>query len=246
MPFPVTSCPPFPFSYFPILLLRILLLSFPILLLLPTLRRHYGPPPKPIATSAFELILAENIAYLADDEDRRAALATLRRTIGTSPLRIARASMDQLRRVTSAGIMADRFARKLQECGRIVVEEFEGDLEQVLKLPTAAAIKALRKFPGIGLPGAEKILLFAARQPLLAPESNGLRVLVRLGLVPDRRSYSATYAAARPLAAGLGDWRSVSEAHRLLRLHGQRCCKRTRPTCSVCPLRAGCPSAIVK
>jgi endonuclease-3 len=210
-----------------------------------TLKRHYGPPPEPIATSAFELVLAENVAYLASDQDRRAAFDLLRRTVGTTPERIAAASLDQLRVVTGAGILAQRFAEKLRACGRIAVEDFEGDLEPVLRLPAAAAKKALRRFPGIGDPGAEKILLFAGHQSFLAPESNGLRVLVRLGLVPDRRSYAATYSAARPLAAELGgDWRVLSVAHRLLRLHGQTLCRRTAPKCRACPLERSCPSAV--
>ena len=210
-----------------------------------TLERHYGPPPEPIATSAFELVLAENVAYLASDEDRRAAFALLRRTIGTRPERIAAASLEQLQKVTGAGILARRFAEKLRACGRIAMEDFEGDLTPVLRLPPAAAKKALRRFPGIGEPGAEKILLFAGHQPFLAPESNGLRVLVRLGLVPDRRSYAATYSAAKPLAASLGDWRALSLAHRLLRHHGQTLCKRNNPACGACPLRLSCPSAKV-
>lgn len=207
------------------------------------LKRFYGPPPPPIATTAFELILAENVAYLVTDVERRAALERLRRTVGTRPDEIASASREELRRITASGILPDQFAAKLKACGRIALEEFEGDVESILKLPVAAAKKALRKFPGIGEPGAEKILLFAGHQPLLAPESNGLRVLVRLGLVADRKSYAATYAGARPLAAELGGWRSVSVAHRVVRHHGQVRCRRTNPQCGGCPLRAGCPSA---
>lgn len=207
------------------------------------LKRHYRPPPSPIATTPFEMILAENVAYLASDDDRRAAMESLRRIIGTRPDQIARASLEQLSRITSAGIMADRFAEKIRTCGRIAVEEFEGDLTAVLRQPAPIAKKALRRFPGIGEPGAEKILLFAGRQPFLAPESNGLRVLVRLGLVPNRRSYAATYSAARPLAEELRDHRAVAVAHLLLREHGQVLCRRTNPRCPACPLRAICPSA---
>jgi endonuclease-3 len=65
------------------------------------------------------------------------------------------------------------------------VEEFGGDLGAALRAAPGKARRALRSFPGIGEPGAEKILLFSGRQARLAPESNGLRVLVRLGLVRD-------------------------------------------------------------
>ena len=208
------------------------------------LKRYYGPRPKPITSSAFEMILVENIAYLGSEEERRAALELLRETVGTRPDQLARASLKQLEKITSAGILPAQFAKKLQACGRIALEEFEGDLDAVLRLPTVAAKKALRLFPGIGEPGAEKILLFAGRQPFLAPESNGLRVLERTGLIPKGRSYAAAYAAAKPLAADLkSDPRALAVAHRLLRHHGQTLCKRTSPRCGACPLQLSCPSA---
>src|SRR2546422_8413212 len=43
------------------------------------------------------------------------------------------------------------------------------------------ANQLLQRFPGIGEPGADKILLFAGGQVSLGPDSNALRVLYRLG-----------------------------------------------------------------
>src|SRR2546426_12509444 len=45
----------------------------------------------------------------------------------------------------------------------------------------AEARKILKRFPGIGDPGADKILLFCRGGQGLGPDSNALRVLVRLG-----------------------------------------------------------------
>ena len=49
------------------------------------------------------------------------------------------------------------------------------------------------QFPMIGEPGAEKILLFSGVLAVLALDSNGVRVLVRLGVGEERKSYAATY-----------------------------------------------------
>jgi endonuclease III len=100
----------------------------------------------------------------------------------------------------------------------------------------------LRQFPGIGEPGAEKILLFSRKQAVLALDSNGLRVLLRVGFGAESKSYQATYRAVQ-VAAQLSspqefDW--LIETHQLLRHHGQRLCKRTSPNCPVCPLQATC------
>ena len=206
------------------------------------LARRYGPS-KGIPTSgAFELVLWENVAYLADDEQRSKAFALLKERVGTTPKEVLKAPDAALRAVAGHGILAARSAGKLREAARIAVEEFDGDLDRVVAGPVPAAKKALRRFPGIGNPGAEKILLFLRRHPSLAAESNGLRVLTRVGLCRDEKSFAATYAAACELAAReLGDDVDVlMTAHRLLRRHGQELCRRSAPACELCPLRQEC------
>jgi endonuclease-3 len=104
------------------------------------------------------------------------------------------------------------------------------------------AKKALQKFPGIGGPGAEKILVFSRTYPVLALESNGLRVLLRLGFREEQKSYSTTCRLVQK-AAGEGldnDYPWLIQAHLLLRRHGQELCKRSKPECSKCPLAPDC------
>jgi endonuclease-3 len=205
------------------------------------LQVHYGQPTVP-RLGPWEMILWENVAYLADDERRRRAFQTLKKLVGTEPGQILSASDEALLEVTRHGIMPERFVEKLRMCAKIMLEEFDGDLRSVLKLPLAKAKKALQKFPGIGRPGAEKILLFGRAYPVLALESNGLRVLLRLGFGEERESYSATYRLVQEaVEEGLNsDYSWLIVAHLLLRLHGQELCKRTQPECGKCPLATDC------
>src|SRR5262249_46481260 len=147
----------------------------------------------PRLNGPWEMILWENVAYLADDDRRQQAFETLKKWIGTEPARILSASDEALFEVTRHGIMADQFADKLRQCAKLVLEEFDCDLLPALALPLAKAKKALQRFPGIGEPGAEKILLFSRTHALLALESNGLRVLLRLGFGEEKKSYPTTY-----------------------------------------------------
>ncbi len=206
------------------------------------LRAHYGPPRGPVLSDPFHLVLWENVAYLADDEKRSKAFELLRKTTGLDPERILAAKPETLLAVTAHGIVAERFAGKLREASRLVREKFDGSLSAAVSLPLAKAKRALRKFPGIGEPGAEKILLLCQRQPLLAPESNALRVLERLGLLPKLSNYAASYSAARELAQTElpADFPTLIEAHRLLRQHGQEICRRAKPLCPDCPLVERC------
>jgi endonuclease III len=217
---------------------------FPLPEVVRLLAEHYGPPERPPTADPFELILLENVAYLASPARRREAFEILKATVGTSPRSLLKARPQTLEKATARGILKAASAAKLRECARIASEDFGGDLGAAVQGPVEAAKRALRRFPGIGEPGAEKILLFAGRQALLAPESNGLRVLVRLGLAREGTSYAKTYAGARCLVDGLpAEAMALQEAHLLLQHHGRTLCKRSAPLCEACPLRSGCAYA---
>src|ERR1700687_2373580 len=87
------------------------------------LRQHLGPPPPPPSTDALDLIIWENIAYLASDERRAAAFATLKRSIGTRPEQILTARHSALAAIGKAGILPDVSAEKLLAIAKIAYEE---------------------------------------------------------------------------------------------------------------------------
>jgi endonuclease III len=206
------------------------------------LHAHYGRPKVPKLGGPWEMILWENVAYLADDHRRQQAFQTLKKRIGVDPTQILSASDEALLEVTRHGIVPEQFSEKLRKCARIVLEEFDGDLRPVLKLPLSNAKKALQKFPGIGEPGAEKILIFTRTYPLLALESNGLRVLLRMGFGEEQGSYSTTYRhVQRAVNEELDkEYSWLIRAYLLLRRHGQELCRNSKPLCEKCPLAPDC------
>src|SRR5580765_8171110 len=103
------------------------------------LEARFGKQKPPKLSGPWEMVLWENAAYLADDDRRREAFQTLKKRIGTEPSRICSASDEALLEVTRHGILADQFAKKLRKCAQIALEEFDGDLRPVLKLPVAKA-----------------------------------------------------------------------------------------------------------
>jgi endonuclease III len=210
------------------------------------LRKLYGPPPKQKISDPFEMILWELSAELATDEKRGGAFAALKTHIGTHPKEIAAAPPLKVVEVARLGGMEpERRARRMQDAAALALAKYGGDLRSILKLPLAQAKKALRKFPSVGEPGAEKILMLTRSYPLLSLESNGLRVLRRLGFGEERKDYSAIYRSVQehlaPQVAAAG-YDTLIAAHKLLRRHGQELCKTARPLCSQCPLLRDCPS----
>lgn len=207
------------------------------------LASHYGRRQPPKVTDPFEMILWENVAYLLDDGRRAKAFEALRRKVGLTPERIAAAPRQALLEVARLGGMRPEMrADRLRFIAELTISEFQGDLRRALKLPLPQAKKALKLFPTIGDPGAEKILVFTGTAPILAPDSNGLRVLVRLGYCQERKNYNATYRAAQDALAGQTgtDCAWLVEVHQLLRRHGQELCRRTQPACPACPLIESC------
>jgi endonuclease III len=206
------------------------------------LAKHYGKQKAPSLAGPWEMILWENVAYLADDDRRREAFQKLKKRIGTEPSRIRAAPDRALLESTAHGILAGQMAAKLRRCARVAIEQFEGDLRPVLKLPMRQASKSLQQFPGIGVPGAEKILLFTRTYPIMALDSNGVRVLLRLGFGKADKSYSKCYAQVQQAVATElkpdCDW--LIQAHLLLRRHGRELCRRSKPLCGECPLAADC------
>ena len=204
---------------------------------------YYGPLKPPKISDPLHLILWESIGYLVDDDRREAAFAALRKQVGLKPTDILSAPDEQLVKITKlGGIHPELRAQRLKEIAHIVLNDFDGDLRSALELPPHKAIKALKKFPSIGTPGAEKILLFTKTFPVLALESNGLRVLLRVGFGQESKNYSASYASVQDaLKDQIGsDCDFLIRAHQLLRRHGKELSRTKKPLCGACPINKNC------
>ena len=206
------------------------------------LQSTYGRPKAP-KSDPFELILWENVAYLLTDERREAAFEALRQRVGLAPKQILAAPQATLLEIAQMGGMRPEVrVERLRTIARITLDEFQGDLRKAVKLPLKQAKKALRLFPNIGEPGAEKILLFSKSYPVLGLDSNGLRVLRRIGYGQDHKNYSATYHSVdEAVASEIGeDCAPLIKANPLLRQHGKERCKMNGPLCRICPLTDLC------
>ncbi len=211
-------------------------------ILLDRLEQHYGAPKPPRGVrSAFEWILWEKVAYLADEERREVSYKAMSAKIGTTPRAILAASKSALAGI-ACGMHPERSAGELKLAADIAEREHGGDLDKFIDAQPKRALAALKKYPGIGEPGAEKILLFTGRVAVPALESNGVRALVRLGFAREGNSYTATYKALRTaiLPECKLDCAWLARMHRLLRIHGQTLCKNSRPGCDACPLEPDC------
>jgi endonuclease-3 len=207
------------------------------------LKRTYGPPKLPSARGPFELVMWENACYLLPDDRRTAVFEGLRKQIGLNAKTILKANPDVLLQLATMGGMRPKVrVFRWQEIARITLSQFDGDLDQILKLPYAQAKKALKQFPNIGDPGAEKILMFCGASPGMPLEWNGLRVLTRVGYGRWQKNYGAAYKsvqeALKPELPRKAE--TIAQAHLLLRQHGKEICRDKSPQCYDCPIKELC------
>jgi endonuclease III len=209
------------------------------------LGRHYGPTRSLAPKDPFQMLMWEYVAYLTDDPKRAAAFAELKSTVGLRPAEIAAAPLPVLGSVARRGgsIAPALRATRMRDVAITVRDKWRGSLRSVLKLPYAEARRALKAFPSIGPPGADKILLLTGARPILALDSNALRVLLRLGYGREDKNYAKSYASAQASAMAVlpKTIPSLRSAFLLLQHHGRELCRRNHPSCTVCPLRSSCP-----
>jgi endonuclease-3 len=201
---------------------------------------------KPAAplTDPLAILVWENIGYLIDDTRRVALFAEFETRIGLKAHNLANAPMPVLGDIAKRGGMhPQKRAERLIAIGRLAIKECDGDIcgkLRTLPLPKARAL--LKKFPSVGDPGADRILLFAGIAPLPCVDSNGLRALVRLGVCAEGKSYAQAYrnAVDALASAGADNAAWLKRAYGVLREHGKALCKRAAPLCEPCPLDAIC------
>src|SRR5436190_21809031 len=100
------------------------------------LQNFYGQPEPPKVNDPLGMILLENVAYLVGDERRERAFDALREKVGLTPPEILTAHEETLLEVARlGGMLPAARVEKLRRIALIVLQEFDGDLDQALRLP---------------------------------------------------------------------------------------------------------------
>jgi endonuclease III len=218
------------------------------------LEKHHGKQATVGPSAPYEMILFVNCGYPATDASCKKGYEALKREVGTKPKEILAAPKAKLAKLMRlGGIVAELRAERLKTIARIVNELFGGDLNWALdkmmqdeKMPVDKRIRriktALKEFPVIGEPGADKILLFAGLAPVAAVPSACPGVPQRILFGREDKNYGTGYRAAQEsMSAALSETFDAREkAYLLLKRHGAEICKRTKPKCEICPISGMC------
>jgi len=214
-----------------------------VVAILDRLEAFHGPQQPCWPIDAYQFLIWWHCGYPASDTTCKKGWDALKREVGIEPSRILTASQARLAHALKAGGMVPELrAMRLQKIAQRVMNEFSGDLSVGLKGSVGEIRKALKKFPGIADPGADRILLFSHLQPVAAVPSNCPQVLVRIQLGLERENYGVNYREARKMIEDEipEQFHARQRAYLLQKQHGQTICKRSAPLCDQCPISANC------
>src|SRR4029453_14763959 len=100
------------------------------------LEAHYGKQKPPEIRDPLGMILWENVAYLVNDERRKQAFDALKKRVGLQPQKILTAPAEVLWEIADlGGMLSEGRVQKLLNVAKIAVDQFQGDLNSILKLP---------------------------------------------------------------------------------------------------------------
>ncbi|MGB7284381.1 MAG: hypothetical protein WBE13_19100 [Candidatus Acidiferrum sp.] len=218
------------------------------------LEKHYGVQAAVGPSDPYEMILFVNCGYPATDVSCTKGYLPLKAEVGTKPDQILKTPSAKLAKLTrDGGMFPELRAERLKVVARIVNENFGGDLKWALeglmkdeKTPAEKRLRrakgALKEFPVIGEPGADKILLFSGIAPTAAVPSACTGVPQRIFFGHEDENYGKGYRAAQEAIAAEvpEDFAARRRAYLLLKKHGQEICKRTKPKCDLCPISGIC------
>jgi len=216
--------------------------------LIDALIRHDGEPPATL-TDPYAIVLHENAGYLIPDERRDDVYARLN-VLAPDPAALLGADHGALLALArDGGMRPEERVGRWRAIAEITLEEADGDLLGTLRgLALTRAKKLLARYPLIGAPGVDRILLFSGIAVVPSIDSNGLRVLERYGVVAKGLAYARAYReACAALAGTFGEHaESLRRTYTVLRRHGKTICRNARPECPRCPVAKTCPSSTVR
>jgi endonuclease-3 related protein len=125
-------------------------------------------------------------------------------------------------------------ADRLKAFVNFLVENYNGDLKEMLKEGVETVRQKLLHVRGIGPETADSILLYGLKKPIFVVDAYTRRILSRHRILSEKASYEEVQRLFMEHLPH--DERLFNEYHALLVHLGKTLCKKT-PRCDLCPLR---------
>ena len=176
-------------------------------------------------------ILSQN----TNDVNRDRAFESLMRQFGTLE-KVREASQRDIASAIQIGGLQQQKSRSIREAlDRIMNARGCLDLAFLEDLPLEDALSWLLALPGVGPKTAGIVLLFSFGRPVFPVDTHIRRVMIRMGLVPERGDPHPRLNRILPADSTL-----MQQLHLLAIRLGREVCHPRKPECERCPLRSEC------
>jgi len=186
----------------------------------------------------FKTLVVTIISQNTAGRNTAKAFENLSKQFEITPEVLANAQTSQIEECLKVAGLYRNKAKTIKQTSKIILEKFQGDLEQILLLPFEEARRTLLQLPGVGPKTADVVLLFSSEKPTIPVDTHVNRVAKRLGLVPA----NGNYESVRTSLQSLYDPKDYLAFHILLISLGGKYCKARNPLCKLCPVSMLCPS----
>ena len=196
-------------------------------------------PWKPL--SPFETLVQTILSQNTNDRNSDAAMKQLKKHYRVTPHTLAKARVRELiPLIRSAGLYRSK-APHIIQTSKMILKQYGGSLNSILKLPYDEAKQKLTAMPGVGPKTADIVLAFNANHPVIPVDTHIARVTKRLGIAPQKADYEKIRLNLEAL---------IPERHRIayhlsIIEFGRNICKAPRPKCRICPVNKTCPSSVM-
>lgn len=186
----------------------------------------------------FETLIVTIISQNTADKNTERAFESLSGKFPITPEALANADTKEIEEcLKPAGLYRNK-AKVIKEVSRIILERYNGSLNQILERPFEESRKTLMELPGVGPKTADVVLLFSGGKPTIPVDTHVERVSKRLGLAPKNGGYEEVRKALQNIFKP----EDYLDAHILLISLGRKYCRARNPRCGECILRILCPS----
>jgi endonuclease-3 len=191
------------------------------------------------SSNAFETLVWTILSQNTSDVNSSRAMKKLKSRFEITPETLSQASPEEIIKcIRSAGLYRVK-APRIKQISSIILNEYGGDLDSVLKRGPQEARSIMTELPGVGYKTADIVLAFVAGHPTVPVDTHVTRVSKRLGIVRAKAQYEEIRLALERLVP----------PNRRVRMHlslirfGREICKAPIPLCPQCPVNPTCPSS---
>ena len=210
----------------------------PLLDIYQLLYEQYGPQHWWPAETPLEMIIGAILTQSAAWTNVEKAIHNLKASVDLSIEGLQKLPQDELARLIYPSGYYNVKARKVKAFVDWLAERYGGDLDRLFALDVATMRKELLSVHGVGEETADSIILYAAHQPIFVIDAYTRRIITRLGLGPQKETYSSFQALFMDNLPH--DEALFNEYHALLVQHGKTVCRKP-PVCTGCCLALLCP-----